>query len=389
MQISKVNTASDKKEFLLFPVSLYKNDPNYIRPWDHDVEDVFDPARNKYFKDGEVCRWLLRDDGGKIIGRIAAMVHPKFERNAEEPTGACGFFECINDQNAANLLFDTAKAWNEKRGKEAMDGPVNFGENDKWWGCLVKGFEPPAYGMNYNPPYYNDLFEGYGFKDYFRQMVYRYDLSTQPPRKFYVATKRLQHKLPNVHLRHATRKDSDKFALDFMQVYNETWAKTHKGFKEMSESQVKGVMKQIKPIMDPAGMIYCYDGDRPIGIFLNIPNLNEVLKHLNGKFNLWAKLKLMYHLKIKRTPKTMAAFLFGVVPDYQGKGVDAAMAVKGYELLPPKGYKWVELMWIGDFNPKMMSVAEQLGSSQSKQLITYKYLFDRNREFKRHKLINV
>ena len=389
VQIVEVQSAAHKKEFLLFPVRLYKGDPSYIRPWDHDVENVFNPDKNKFFKEGEVSRFLLEDDTGKTIGRIAAFTHPKIERNAEQPTGGCGFFECINDQEAANKLFDMAREWLTRRGKEAMDGPINFGEQDKFWGCLVYGFEPPAYGMNYNPPYYKELFENYGFQNYYKQMVYRYDLGAPPPRKFYVGFERLKHKNPGVNMQHAKKNELEKYGEAFRQVYNETWAKTHESFKEMTEKQVQAIMKQIKPIMAEKGMIYAYDGERPIGLFINVPNLNEVLKYLNGKFNLWAKLKLMYHLKIKKTPKTMAAILFGVVPDYQGKAVDAALAVRGYEWLTSMGYKGVELMWIGDFNPKMMSIAEQLGTTISKELITYRYLFDRTKEFKRHKVVNV
>ncbi len=90
--------------------------------------------------------------------------------NSEQPTGGCGFFECIDNQQAADLLFDTAKNWLKQQGMEAMDGPINFGENDMWWGLLVEGFSRPYYGMNYNPPYYKRLFEHYGFKVLYEQI---------------------------------------------------------------------------------------------------------------------------------------------------------------------------------------------------------------------------
>jgi len=388
MRILEVNTPALHKAFLNLGPKLYAGDINYIRPLDKDVAAVFDKEKNKYFIDGEIQRFVLQKDG-EIIGRIAAFIHPKIERNADQPTGGCGFFECIDDQEAANMLFDTAKQFLVGKGKEAMDGPINFGEQDKWWGCLQEGFEPPLYCMNYNPAYYCKLFENYGFQDYFKQLVYRYDLSEQPPRKFYVGYKHVKHKLKNVEIRHAKKSQLSKYAEDFRTVYNETWANTHDDFKEMTSKQVKAIMKTLKPIMVEEAMLFAYDGERPIALFISIPNLNEVVAHLNGKFNAWALVKFFYHLKIKKTPKTMASILFGVVPAYQGKGIDAGLAIEGYNELTAKGFTWAELMWIGDFNPKMMSIAEQLGCTVSKQLVTYRYLFDRQKPFARHKVINI
>lgn len=388
MQIIEVNTPELAKEFLEFQPRLYKNDPNYIRPWDHEIEEVFDSTKNKWAKDGEIIRWLLQVDG-KTVGRIAAFTHPKLEKK-KELTGGCGFFECVNNQDYADKLFDTAKAWLESKGKTMMEGPINFGEKDKWWGLLVEGFEPPLYGMNYNPPYYQELLENYGFKNYYNQLVYRYDLEHEIDEKYYKSYQRLLDADSTYSFRCGTKKDLDKYAEDFRIVYNEAWAKAHKGFKPMTSAQTKKIMKTMKPIMDEDALIYAYHGERPIGIFISIPNINEAIKHLNGKFGLWEKLKFMYHLKVRKSVSTMAGIIFGVVPEYQGKGIIAGMVVKGNEkLVKPNRYRFMEMMWIGDFNPKMVSVVEALGSiSRSKTLTTYRYLFDRNAPFERHPIIN-
>ena len=164
MEIVVVNSESLAKEWLLFPLEIYKNDPNYIRPLDNDIKEVFDTEKNKYYRTGECERWLLKKDH-EYIGRMAVFTSKKWKN--EQPTGGIGFFECINSQEAANFLFDQAKIWLAARGMEAMDGNINFGERDKWWGLLVNGFEEPLYNMNYNPPYYVQLFENYGFQIYF------------------------------------------------------------------------------------------------------------------------------------------------------------------------------------------------------------------------------
>src|SRR5689334_4561876 len=122
MQIVEVKSKKDEKDFLLLPLSIYKNDPNWIRPLDKDIEAVFDPKQNKFFRHGQCARFLLKNDDGKIIGRIAAFINEKTSRKESQPTGGIGFFECINDKTASDYLFDHAKHWLQERGIQAMDG---------------------------------------------------------------------------------------------------------------------------------------------------------------------------------------------------------------------------------------------------------------------------
>ena len=119
----------------------------------------------------------------RLMGRVAAFINNKKAYHYEQPTGGIGFFECIDDEKAAFLLFDTAKNWLSANGMQAMDGPINFGENDNFWGLLVEGFTVPSYGMNYNPPYYRPLFENYGFKTAYAQITNHLDVSETLPRK--------------------------------------------------------------------------------------------------------------------------------------------------------------------------------------------------------------
>ena len=168
-KVIEVTDKTTQAEFIQLPFSIYKSDPNWIPPLKQDIEKVFDPAKNKFFEDGECTRWILKDERGQTIGRIAAFINRRTAFTEDQPTGGCGFFECIDNQEAANLLFDTGKQWLQERKMEAMDGPINFGERNAWWGLLVDGFTPATYEMNYNLPYYKALFENYGFKIYFKQ----------------------------------------------------------------------------------------------------------------------------------------------------------------------------------------------------------------------------
>src|SRR5690554_5192440 len=172
MKVVEIADSSQEREFLEFPARLYKNEKSWIRPLDKDINAVFDPKVNKFFRHGEATRWLLVDDLGNTIGQVAAFINNKTAKTTEYISGGMGFFECINDPKAAFLLFDTCKEWLLARGMEAMDGPINFGDRHNWWGLLVKGFEEPNYCMPYHFPYYQELFEEYGFKVYFEQYTY-------------------------------------------------------------------------------------------------------------------------------------------------------------------------------------------------------------------------
>ncbi|MCH5683915.1 hypothetical protein LWM68_06355 [Niabella sp. W65] len=172
MNLIEVNTPALARDFIKVNVLINQNDPNYIRPLDKDINEVFDKEKNKTFRSGEAIRWILQDSQGQLIGRIAAFVNRKYKTKGDEgPVGGMGFFDCINNQAAADILLDAAKNWLAERGMTAMDGPINFGERDTWWGLLVKGFEPPLYRMNYNPAYYKDLLENYGFRPFLTRYV--------------------------------------------------------------------------------------------------------------------------------------------------------------------------------------------------------------------------
>src|SRR5690606_41378625 len=123
MQILEVNTKEHIQDFLNFPLEIYKNDQNWIRPLDKDIEDVFDPKKNKFFKTGEAKRWLLKNNNNQTIGRVATFINKKYKY--EQPTGGIGFFECIDDQRAADFIFNHSKTCLSGKGMEAMDGPIN------------------------------------------------------------------------------------------------------------------------------------------------------------------------------------------------------------------------------------------------------------------------
>lgn len=389
MQLLEVRTKEQENEWVLFPTELYKNDPLYIRPIDQEIKDVFNPETNRTFQfdKSEAIRWILKKEG-QTIGRIAAFINGKTLSSEEYPTGGCGFFDCINSQKAANMLFDAARNWLEQRGMQAMDGPINFGERDVNWGVLIDGFAQQNYGMLYNAPYYQKLYENYGFQLYFNQYTYGrvVDSSKGFDNRFY---ERAQEALnnPDIHFRYIKKKDFEKAAVYFHEVYSKAWG-GHSGVKPMTLKQAQKMFAKLKPIADEKLIYFGFYKDQPISFFLSIPELNQLYKYVNGKMNWWGKLKFAYHFKMGHCKK-MLGLVFGVIPEWHGKGVESAMVIAYTDIAWKEGlpYKTIEMNWIGDFNPKMMKVCEQLGAEIWRTHATYRYLFDREKPFERCPII--
>ena len=397
MRITEVNSPALAKAFLQTNVVINQTDPNYIRPLDKDVEEVFDPGRNKAFRFGEVIRWILVNEQGNLIGRIAAFVNKKYKTKGDDgPVGGMGFFDCINDQAAANLLLSTAQKWLDERGMTAMDGPINFGERDKWWGLLTEGFSPPLYCMNYNPPYYKDLLETFGFRPFFYQACFALDVKNRVQEKFYERHAVLA-KDPDFSSDNIKKNNLPKYARDFTIVYNKAWA-GHGGLKQMEERVAIKMFQNMKAVLDERICWLIYYKEEPIGIWLNLPDLNQWFKLLKGKFGLLDKLKFLWYKRTKPCNK-FVGLVFGIVPEFQGKGADAYMIIEGCKLiqnLTIKNGKYLigtpiydqyEMQWIGEFNPKMINVAESLCTYRSRRLTTYRYNFDREKEFRMHPIL--
>ena len=376
MIISEVKTDKERKDFIEISSKIYEKETNWIRPLDKDINAVFDKKLNKAFRKGEVVRWILMDKGN-VIGRIAAFYSKKTKPEKNNlKVGGCGFFECINNQEAANLLFDTSKEWLKKKGYDSMDGPINFGERDKWWGCLAQGFEiEPNYLQNYGRDYYPKLFEDYGFQVLFKQLTFLKKVRTPLSEKLNVKAKRALRD-PNYSFKTLEKGNIKKYILDFAKIYNDAWSK-YPGVSPLKLSQAEALFAQLKPILDEKILWFAYHKEDPVGFFLSIPEMNQIFKHVNGKFGLFGKLKTFYHLKIKKSCKKMMGLVFGIVPKHQGKGVDGALIMASRETIQEKlSYEDLELNWIPDFNKNMIRVAEQVQVTLGKVHHTYRLNFD-------------
>ncbi len=383
MKIFKVENDKDRKDFIKTAKILYKDDPVWVCPMDKQINTIFDPKQNTYYNHGIAERWVLKDDNGSLIGRIAAFINYKTSKHEEQPTGGIGFFECINNQEAANLLFDTAKAWLTEQKMEAMDGPINFGERDSWWGLLVEGFTHPSYEIAYNHPYYQTLFETYGFKTYFKQEGFHLDVTKPLDERFMRIAERVAKK-PGYTFKHFTWKEEEQLSKDFAEVFNIAWESFMEHFEPLKMEYIRKTLKKAKMILEDEFIWLAYKDGRPVAIYLMLPDVNMILKHLDGRMHLWNMLRFLI-LKKKKAMSRARGMLMGVIPEFQNLGIESAFIMKVADAIKRKPwYQEIEFSWVGDFNPKMRKIFIAVGCVSVKHYITYRYLFDRNKPFKRY-----
>jgi len=386
MRLIEVQDKKSRKEFLQVPKLLYRKDEPWICPLDKEIEKIFDPNHNFSFKEGEAIRWILKSDDGKLIGRIAAFYNLTKSNAQIQPTGGMGFFESIDSQEVAFKLFEAGKIWLKSKGMEACDAPVNFGENESHWGLLVEGFTQPGFGMPYHKPYYQKFFEEYGFKNYFEQYSYHKDVTsvTEFPERFMKIAAWVARK-PGYSFRHLRMNEIDTYLNDLIAIYSATWSHFKKDFTPLDKGKLLESFQEAKAFIDEELIWFAYHEQKPVAFYIIYPDLNQILKHFNGQLHLWNKIRFLY-LKKRHTMTRVRALIAGVDPQYQNIGLESVIFKKLYEVFRKKPYyKELELSWVGDYNPKMISIYEALGAHQAKKHITYRLMFHTGASFIRFK----
>ncbi|MBR9859538.1 hypothetical protein GYB22_02050 [bacterium] len=366
LTIKEVVTLRDAQVFNDFPRWLYTNDPYFISHLDQDIEKVFNPKTNSSFRNGDAKRWLLFD-GKQCTGKIAAF----FDRDKD--WAGIGFFDCVDDQESANMLFRTAEEWLSSNGFNYAEAPVNFGERDKYWGLMIHSSRSQSYQENYNADYYRHLFERAGYQKKFEQTTAEADPKRFNHQKFKELAQRSTGS-EEFELKHLERDKLDKYAEDFVSVYNKAW-QGHDHFTPLTKKRILQLFKSMKPVLREDLIWFTYANDKPVAFYVSIIDLNQIFKYLNGKLNWWGKLKFLWYKNRVKVDK-IRGLVFGVIPEYQNRGLYSGMIMKIYEVFEKDPYlKSTELSWIGDFNPKMHALFRSLGAETTKIHYTYEKRF--------------
>lgn len=381
MAVIEVTDKKTIRDFLEVPKILYKKDPNWTCPLDMEIENTFNPLKNSCFQHGDAKRWIMKDAQGKLIGRIAAFYDNHKAFHNPQPTGGIGFFECIEDQSVAFQLFDVAKNWLSGQGMQAMDGPINFGENFVNWGLLVEGFTHQGYGMPYNFPYYRAFFENYGFKTYFEQYSFHDVFSRPYPQQMRSFGERFWRK-PEYAFRHLDMKNADQFLKELVVMYNKIWADFLENYTPLRYEELYQIFQDAKPLLNEKFIWFAYYKDQPIGFLITFPDMNQVFKKLkNGRLTPLNMLKLLFYRK--RAVTRGRLLLSGVIPEFQRTGVVGGIYIKMTDTMRASGLTELELSWVGDYNITVNHMYGQFGATKEKTHITYRCLFDPNAPFER------
>ena len=386
MQVIEVSDKQTINSFHKLSYRIYKGDTNWVPPLRMMVENVLDPKKNSALQNGHVKRWIILK-GDECVGRTGAFFTKSYSNEFEQPTGGICFFECVDDQEVANLLFDTAKNWLSSLNIEAMDGPINIGENFFNWGLLTDGFMQQSFGMNYHPKYYKKLWETYGFKTYYEQYSYHLDITSPDlPERFWKIASWMAKK-PNYRFEKFSFKNSDKYISDFLTIHSKAW-ESHDNYKPIEKQELRGLIKESKSMLDEDFIWFVYHDDKPVAFFMMVPDLNQLLKNFwNGRMSLIRYFKLLYFKK-RRIINRCRVLVMGVVPKFQKSGIESGIFWQIRQVLLKKHwYNEMELSWVGDFNPKMISIFKATGAKYAKTHLTLRYLFDQEKEFKRCPII--
>ena len=368
INIVSVKSKKDLNQFIKFPWLIYKGDPNWVPPLISEIKNLLNPKKHPFHEHAEVELFLAKRDGG-VVGRIAAIVNDNHIKEHNEKAGFFGFFECINDYQVAEKLFDTVRDWLKERGMEIMRGPMNFSVNEEC-GLLVNGFDsPPVVMMTYNPRYYLELIDRYKFVKARNLYAYYMDDKAFPERfgKVIEAIK----KRTGVSVRKIKMKDFDNEVKRVKLIYNAAWSQNW-GAIPMTDNEFDKLAKDMKMILDPDLALIAEIGGKPVGFSLTIPNVNEALIKLNGRLFPFGIFKLLWHFYVKKFHSTRT-IIMGVFEEHRHKGIDSIFYYQTFKDGTAKGYWWGEMSWILEDNLPMVRALEKMGARIYKTYRIYDY----------------
>jgi GNAT superfamily N-acetyltransferase len=359
IDVEAVSSGADLDAFTRLPWTIYRNDPNWVPPLIGDFKKLFDPARHPFHQHSEVQPFLARR-GGQVVGRIAAIWNKNHQKFHNEPVGFFGFFECIDDRDAANALFDRVASWLRERGLTTMRGPASFSSNEEW-GLLVDGYDgPPRIMMTYNPRWYVPLIESCGFTKAMDLVAYYRENPHTMPERLVRGADIVARRHPDVTIRRLEMKNFPRDLAIVRDLYNRAWERNW-GFVPMTEAEINHMAKELKPAVDPDIVLIAEKAGQPIGFALALPDVNAALKKANGRLFPFGLLKILWEIKVRRI-RTIRVLTLGLVPEHRGTGLDAMLYLELFRTSVRKGYWDGEFSWMLEDNLAIRKAMENFGA---------------------------
>lgn len=364
--LHSVNTKKDIKKFIKYKWKIYQNDKYWVPPLIYDKLKILDKNKNPFFEHAEM-KLLMAERNGEFVGRIAAIKNDLHNEIHNENAGFFGFFECINDQEVADTLFNAVKEWLKSKGLNKILGPANPSTNDEW-ALLIDGFnDSPRLLMPYNPEYYKTLIEKYGFKK--AKDLYAYKISSNTvlnnPKLERVA--KIAKERAGVTIRPLNMKVFNEELKRVKYAYNQAWA-ANWGFVPLTEKEIDAMAKDLKPLVDPDLVLFGEVNGNTIGFALVIPDYNYAFKKMNGRLLPFGFLRLFTE---KKKIPWVRIITLGLIPEYQKRGLDASFYYEIIKRAPAKGYHLGEASWILEDNEMMVRGAKTMSGELYKKYRVY------------------
>lgn len=364
--LTGVRIVSNKDElnsFLNFVYDHYEQDDCFVPPLFIEQKKLVDRVNNPFYQEAE-ADFFLAEKNGEIAGRVAAVLDHRYNKEHGTNIGFFAFYESIDNISVAKLLLRVVNDWMRKRGVDSILGPTNPGLMDVI-GFLTEGFDvPPSIMMPYTKAFYPALFEKMGFEKAQDLLAFRIKESDLDFERLNRIEDIVLKRLPGLKLRKINIKKINDEILIVQDLFNRAWAKNW-GFTPLTLAEVKALAADFKMILDPEIALIAEMEGQPIGFSVSLPDLNVALKHVHrGRLFPFGLFKLLYH---KRKITSVRTALMGVIPEFQGKGIEALLNKHTIVNGMAKGYTSSELSWVLESNTAMIRVAERLGSSVEKR----------------------
>jgi hypothetical protein len=364
--IQPINTPEERLEFIHFQWEIYRDDPNWVPPFISERVELLDKDRHPFHEHADMQLFMARRDG-KPVGTIAGIINHRHNEVHQEQVGFFGFFEVLQDREAAEALLETACDWVREKGMTAIRGPENPSQNEEV-GLLVDGWNgPPVIMMTYNPRYYVDFIEGAGFYKAMDLLAYMVDIykfgpncENLPPKLVRVA-KKIQER-GGFTVRHVNMSDFDAEVLRIKKIYNAAWQKNW-GFVSMTDAEIDHLAAALKQMVDPKLIWIAEQDGETIGMLLNLPDLNQPLLKAYprpGTPEWWSMAKFAWHWKVRGAVTTLRGLVGGILEERRGLGIMAVLMVEAAKAALPQ-YRQCELSWILETNTPTRQLCELLG----------------------------
>ncbi|MFP8487687.1 hypothetical protein ACKGJO_01175 [Gracilimonas sp. Q87] len=380
IQIHKVNSKEQIEQFHSFPDRLYKGNKWYRPPFRFEVEKVFDNEKNERFKKGGECERFLVKKKDRVVGRFAVFTDPEKDKVYNPPLGGIGFIDLEKDPAISKEMINFAKVWHKEKGNSGFRGPINFGENDTYWGILIDGFDDHnVYGMLYHHDYYEELIEVTGAEKFDDLYMYHLNMEQPLPERLVKITERLKSQ-PNVDIRPIDKKNLYRDGELIRTVYNRAFneqviEEREEEFIGISEETIHQMIKKLKPVLMPGTSPIAFIDGKPASFLVSVPDLHEISAKTGGTLKWWQLPRLV---GFKKRAEKFRPLAFGTDPKYRGRGLEALVFVEGYKWTKQHypNLKVLEGGFVSEKNWIMRRSLEALGCKIAKTYRVYKWMID-------------